>query len=222
MKPKILIFVGFILLVVSCATANHPHACLSDNTRSQVVLLKAEKLCVSQDEVDKLWNFILVITNTSSELPPPQIYFAKFDPRRMDSDFMKWQQGWVREARLNEYPWGDMYEGYFYTGTGMIQIDPQLFIVRNKNGDVECKTHDEGTHIIGHEMVHYIFEQKDVPPFLHHCIMDEGGYDRNIVSYIEHKSVHATFLSGICENTPPEIIEYGMKKAREPLLKQYK
>lgn len=215
MNPRMLIMVEFVFILISCATTNQSH-------ESYVVLLKAEKLCVSQDEVDKLWNFILAITNTSSELPPPQIYFAKFDPKRMDSDFMKWQKGWIKESSLDEYPWGDGYAGYFYTGTSMIQIDPPLFIARNTKGTTECKMRKEGTYTIGHEMLHFIFEQKNVPPFLHHCIMDQGGYDRKIVSYIEHRFVRTTPLSGICENIPPEIIEYGIKKAQEPLSRQYK
>lgn len=211
MKIATTLLIGFSLFVIGCA----------GHRESNVVFEHAQNLSITQGEVDELWNMVCDLTHTSKKLPPPQIYFETFNPLRMNPVWLAWQKGWMKEAKLDAYPWGDTYEGFFYTGTSVIQIDPSFFSRNTKNGRLDRENTDEqrknGKEVIAHEMLHYVLEQKDIPAFLQHCIMDQGGYERAVMSFVYRKQVKTTSLEGICEKTPKKLIEQGIKQSQAPL-----
>jgi hypothetical protein len=204
---RVLTLLLFSFLAVGCVTYQ----------RRTIILERSEGLSIKQDEVEEIWKLVCNLTHTSLTFPPPRIYFETFNPSRMDTTWLAWQKEWMKKAKLDAYPRGDTYEGFFYTGTSVIQIDPNFFI-KNDKDHLDPRTKEdarrEGKRIIAHEMLHYIFEQKGVPPYLHHCIMDQGGYDRAIMSFVYQKPVQRTFLEGICEKTPKELIDLGIKHSQ--------
>lgn len=208
MKPSTLFLVIFLLACTTLAQAGE---------YDHVVLNRAEHIDIHSKEIDELWRFVRHITNTQPDLPPPQIYFVTSDPARMDPEWSAWLNGWIKEVGFDGYPWGETYDASFYTGTTIIQVDPNLFLLdRFFYEDSRRKARNEAKEIIAHEMLHYIFENKGLfsSRYIHHCVMYKALYEQQIREYIERTPITHT-ASSLCQGISPDLIGNEIIQSRQ-------
>jgi hypothetical protein len=84
------------------------------------------------------------------------------------------------------FPFPKQFRAFHYDGTDRIQIDPETtFLAHYQNGPSGFKEDliGYGWHVAGHEMLHYVLENRGVPPTTHHCVFVTPQADGK--SYLE-------------------------------------
>lgn len=211
MKTVFCVCVHILILLFNVCHAEQTH----------VPLYETKTINVSQHEIDDLWKFVKEITETP-DMPPPRIYFVSFNGSIAGEAWRAWQRKWVKGMRIQEDPLWWQFDGFSYKGTGVIQVNPHLFLQKSTPGSLLPFLRHDGNFVVAHEMLHYVFEIKGVPSFLEHCIMDAGGFQDAIVTHIYGAHEYGMSLRGICESTPQILIRGGIEQAlKAPLHNKY-
>ena len=153
-----------------------------------------------QQQSDSIWTFIKTTLTLSRITPPPIIYFSAFDKQKQDKELTNWQSQWVeknpfiwleytkhnklnpttitpewiREFTKHSLPFPKHFIAFHYDGTNRIQINPKrafLSYYQNDPYGVKKDMVGLGFYIMGHEMLHYAFQEKNIlPSENHHCL----------------------------------------------------
>lgn len=198
---------SFLLLTLSSFICANSYA-----QENSVRLHHTHTIQVNENKVNELWNYIKTITS-SHKILPPHIYFISFNAIEAGSAWTQWQTQWVVINHVEENPPWWLYDGFYYKGTRVIQVSPELFIKKRTDAKFTYEIQYEGMIVIAHEMLHYIFDQKKVPSVIHHCVMDKGDFQKNVASFVYKKPIVDTPLTGICEKIPSELIKKGIDLA---------
>ena len=154
-----------------------------------------------QQQSDSIWSFIKETINISN-IAPPIIYFSPFDKKSQDEKLTSWQMQWasknpfiwieyIRYKKLNSstitpewiedfikhsYPFPKHFIAFHYDNTNYIQINPKrafLAYYQNDPYGVKKDIVGLGFYIMGHEMLHYAFQEKNIfsqNQKIHHCL----------------------------------------------------
>lgn len=149
-----------------------------------------------QKHSKKIWNFVqkrLGLTN----IKPPQVHFYPFVKAQQSAEFNSWQKRWLlknyslwqewvllynkkNQKKINLtprwvkenidifFPFPKGFRAFFYEGTNNIQIASghKASVFNRRQKDIL------GTifYTLGHEILHYGLEKKNVPIKIHHCL----------------------------------------------------
>ena len=154
-----------------------------------------------QQQSDSIWSFIKETINISN-IAPPIIYFSSFDKKSQDEKLTSWQMQWasknpfiwieyirykklnsstitpewIEEFLKNSYPFPKHFIAFHYDNTNYIQINPKrafLSLYQNDPYGVKKDMAGLGFYIMGHEMLHYAFQEKNIfsqNQKIHHCL----------------------------------------------------
>ena len=152
-----------------------------------------------QKQSDSIWSFIQQ-TLKLSKSPPPIIYFFPFEKESQDQNLTNWQAQWIsknpfiwkeytsyakihsktitaewiKEFMTHSLPFPKNFIAFHYDNTNYIQMNPKrafLSYYQNDPYGVKKDMVGLGFYIMGHEMLHYAFQEKDIlPSENHHCL----------------------------------------------------
>ncbi|MDE0518912.1 MAG: hypothetical protein OXH36_05090 [Bdellovibrionales bacterium] len=153
-----------------------------------------------QKQSNSIWAFIKRTLNLPPEVPPPVIYFFPFEKEKQDQHLTVWQRQWLENNSLiwmeyirhekispstitpewianfleNSLPFPKNFIAYHYENTNYIQLNPKrVFFSYYQNDPYGVKKDMVGLgfYIMGHEMLHYAFQEKKIfPPENDHCL----------------------------------------------------
>ncbi|MDE0118474.1 MAG: hypothetical protein OXM55_00505 [Bdellovibrionales bacterium] len=142
-----------------------------------------------QEQSNSIWAFIKRTVNLPPEVPSPVIYFFPFEKQKQDQQLTAWQRQWIENNPLiwTEYirheknspstitpEWIANFLAYHYDNTNYIQINPKRTFLSYYQNDPYGVKRDYvglGFYIMGHEMLHYAFQEKKIfPAENHHCL----------------------------------------------------
>ncbi|MDE0118979.1 MAG: hypothetical protein OXM55_03095 [Bdellovibrionales bacterium] len=153
-----------------------------------------------QEQSNSIWAFIKRTVNLPPEVPSPVIYFFPFEKQKQDQQLIAWQKQWIENNSLiwteyiryeknspstitpewiadfleNSLPFPKRFMAYHYDNTNYIQIDPKRVFLSYYQNDPYGVKRDMvglGFYIMGHEMLHYAFQEKGIfPGEDHHCL----------------------------------------------------
>jgi uncharacterized protein YbaP (TraB family) len=133
---------------------------------------------LTPEQAARIWEFVKTLAQAPASLPPPRIRFETFDPQRAGLDTLAWIDDWGKAHPDVVLPFPKTMQGYYFEGTGLAQIAPGVFRRHYQTDPATGLKRDFvglGYYSLGHEMLHYAFEQKGVPIAGHHCAFLEGG-----------------------------------------------
>ena len=152
-----------------------------------------------QQQSNIIWAFIKKTLNLS-HIEPPTIYFSPFGKTSQDQQLINWQAQWIsqnpfiwaeyahytkitpstinpewiKEFLKHSLPFPKHFIAFHYDNTNYIQISPQrafLSYYQNDPYGVKKDMVGLGFYIMGHEMLHYAFQEKGIlPSSNHHCL----------------------------------------------------
>lgn len=131
---------------------------------------------VTQDQLNLVWDSVKLITGVDA--PAPTIHFETFDESRMSPERKAFIAEWGRRHPEIPLPFPKSMQGFFFEGTGSAQVSPAVFTRGYVSDPYTGQLKDPvgfGYYSVGHEMLHYAFEQKGVPIGQHHCLFITGG-----------------------------------------------
>lgn len=112
-------------------------------------------------------------------------------------------RAWLRahpELR-DEYPYPAQFRAFHYDGTNRIQIDPYatyLAFYQNGPDGVARDYVGYGYYVTGHELLHYVLENRGIPGPSHHCLFitkqsDGKSYMEKLADFIVARGVGTDF-----------------------------
>ena len=145
---------------------------------------------------ESIWFFIKNILKLPKETAPPVIYFFPFNKKIQDQELTDLQEKWIlknpfiwteyiyynknnssekiKEFFTKKLPFPKSFIAFHYDNTNYIQINPQrafLPYYQNDPYGVKKDLLGLGFYIMGHEMLHYAFQEKEILPSRnHHCL----------------------------------------------------
>ena len=170
---------------------------LSVTLRGDIPLFEFPHL---QEKSNSIWVFIKRTLNLPPEVPPPVIYFFPFEKEKQDPSLTAWQRQWIENNSFiwmeyirykkvspsiitpewtanfleNSLPFPKNFIAYHYENTNYIQIHPKRVFLSHYQNDPYGVKRDMvglGFYIMGHEMLHYAFQEKKIfPAEDHHCL----------------------------------------------------
>ena len=153
-----------------------------------------------QKQSNLIWSFIKETVSLPSEVSAPIIHFFPFDRQKQDQKWTDWQNQWLlrnpsiwieysRYAKISSaiitpewikktishaLPFPKHFIAFHYDNTNQIQINPKtafLSFYQNDPYGVKKDLTGLGFYIMGHEMLHYAFQEKKILPSKnHHCL----------------------------------------------------
>ena len=154
-----------------------------------------------QKQSNLIWSFIKNMVNLSNETSAPVIHFFPFDRQKQNHKWTNWQNQWLlrnpsiwieysHHAKINStiitpewikktiisqaIPFPKHFIAFHYDNTNQIQINPKtafLSYYQNDPYGVKKDLAGLGFYILGHEMLHYAFQEKKILPSKnHHCL----------------------------------------------------
>lgn len=159
-----------------------------DTARALLIGQVPEVIIWNINAIDDLAEFIDKIAGTV--MPRVTIYFVPFGEEEHSAiDLLRLQRLWLKEF-LSDKPEERLSKntlGFHYDHTDIIQLAPRIFanhFTGNPTGGKPIVV-GAGFYVLGHELMHFAFEQKGVPGRLHHCsVFIDKGYSERLADYL--------------------------------------
>jgi hypothetical protein len=100
-----------------------------------------------------------------------------------------------------EYPYPPQFRAFHYDGTNRIQVDPYTTYMAFYQNGPDGLPRDYvgyGYYVTGHELLHYVLEQRGIPGPRHHCLFvtkqaDGKSYMEKLAEFIVARGVGTDF-----------------------------
>lgn len=120
----------------------------------------------------KVWDIVKALGQAPAGLAAPRVRFSSFNPLRSAWDWLNWQKNWLSRHPEAAPASLERHLAFYYHGSGVIQIDPAVYrsyYSRDSLGQLRDHA-GSGNYALGHQMMHYVFEARNVPRERHHCL----------------------------------------------------
>lgn len=120
----------------------------------------------------KVWDIVKSLGQAPEGLAAPRVRFGSFNPLRSAWDWLNWQKNWLSRHPEVSPASLERHLAFYYHESGVLQIDPAVYrsyYSRDSLGQLRANA-GSGNYALGHQMMHYVFETRNIPRERHHCL----------------------------------------------------
>ena len=172
---------------------------------------------VDKEIISDIWNFLKEKTQSKKDIPPPRIHFMTFNASLADKKWVLWQQKWLYNTLPGGRAFNPSFSGFYYLKTNIVQIDPARFSEAGNRNRL-----NSGYYLVAHEMLHYLFSVRGIPPYIHHCLMVRGEYGIAVGKYMVHRGADPIEIAKKITQEELFCDEYGVRSIQAELFEKSK